>query len=616
MLISLSNFIKSQNNLTQSLHSPAQLNNRNEFIVKKIGFNTERRDFGTFYFDEKVVFTSERRTNSLVKHSDVEGNPYFDLYISDVGEKGNLINISKFGNSMMGKYHEGPISINSDGNLLVFTRNNYDSKSTNGKRKLELVSSRLEGNSWTKPEKITFNSTEYSCGHGVISADNKWLYFVSDMPGGFGGTDLYRAVINPDGTFGEPVNLGELINSDQNEMFPFIHQDGILFYASNKDGGLGGLDIYAAQVKNDESFGKIIHPGAPLNSIQDDFALIIDGQQKNGYFSSNREGGAGSDDIFALELLKPFKFGTTINGTTVDQNGTILTNVLVRFQDLENELLDSVMSNEIGEFNITIDYQGSICIFGNKKKYFETISYVDLSNETEIKNQKLILEIDPNISLSASVIEKQSRLPVANVNVKVTDNLTGEVYRFITDSTGSVMKKLLDKRLKDKGSYNFELEKLGYLGKKETYNLVFDNEGVFQVPIELLMLEKIEVGNDLSKVIDIKPIYFDLGKSIINPDASIELDKIVEIMNANPTMVIELRSHTDSRGSSESNMKLSDRRAKASAQYIKDRIVDPTRISGKGFGENKIVNECEDGVNCSEEQHQMNRRTEFIIINM
>ena len=147
--------------------------------------------------------------------------------------------------------------------------------------------------------------------------------------------------------------------------------------------------------------------------------------------------------------------------------------------------------------------------------------------------------------------------------------------------------------------------------------MLFDKEGRYNVHEFLSIdLEKVEVGNDLADLIDLLPIYFDLGKSTIRSDAAIELDKIVKVMNDNPEMIIELGSHTDSRGSAKSNQSLSDRRAKSSADYIKKRITNPERITGKGYGESKLVNHCSDGVQCSELEHQANRRTEFIIVQM
>ena len=201
--------------------------------------------------------------------------------------------------------------------------------------------------------------------------------------------------------------------------------------------------------------------------------------------------------------------------------------------------------------------------------------------------------------------------------VTIQDNMVDNIDSTMTDETGSFIKPLANKKLQDRGSYNIRLEKKGYLVISETYNVLFDHEGSYNVLEDLqIKLEKIEVGLDLTKIIDVKPIYFDLGKYKIREDAALELDKIIQVMNDNAEMVIELGSHTDARGSAKSNQSLSDKRAKASAEYIKSRITNPERISGKGYGEVKLVNNCADGVTCTEEQHQENRRTEFIIIEM
>jgi outer membrane protein OmpA-like peptidoglycan-associated protein len=215
------------------------------------------------------------------------------------------------------------------------------------------------------------------------------------------------------------------------------------------------------------------------------------------------------------------------------------------------------------------------------------------------------------------ITDKKTSQSLDSVKMTITDNMTGLTETFLTGPTGDYRKAVADKKLSERGSYNFTLEREGYLSKTLTYNIVFDKEGTYNVHSDLdISLEKIEVGEDLSKIIDIKPIYFDVNKSDIRPDAALELDKIVKVMNENPNMMVELGSHTDSRGSATSNASLSERRAQASAAYIKARITNPERITGKGYGETRLFNECADGVECSKEKHQENRRTEFIIVRL
>jgi outer membrane protein OmpA-like peptidoglycan-associated protein len=275
---------------------------------------------------------------------------------------------------------------------------------------------------------------------------------------------------------------------------------------------------------------------------------------------------------------------------------------------------------------------------GQKPKYFDGTNAVDTDTEDDVIIVNLELEKDPRLSLLALVTDKQSGAPLDGVKMTIIDNMTGEKEVVYTPSSGDHLKPLMDKKLNDHGSYNIELEKNGYLGKTVTYNTLFDKEGKYEVHNALdLTLDPIKVGADLSKIIDINPIYFDLNKFFIRTDAAIELDKIVKVMNENPTMVIELGSHTDSRGSDASNESLSSKRAKASAQYIKERITNPDRIYGKGFGESvpNVIDLSSDGgaqkqvlteafINSfmkSDKKkfdlyHQMNRRTEFIIIKM
>ncbi|MBK6527176.1 MAG: OmpA family protein [Crocinitomicaceae bacterium] len=256
-------------------------------------------------------------------------------------------------------------------------------------------------------------------------------------------------------------------------------------------------------------------------------------------------------------------------------------------------------------------------LLGTKEKYFDGKNKVETFGEQGTFVADLILEKDPGLSLYLLVIDKATNEPIDSVKITVTDNMTGMTDSILTSLTGDYFRPLADKKLNDRGSYNFSIEKKGYLNKTVTFNILFDKEGKYNVHEYLdVTIEKVEVGQDLSKIVELKPIYFDLGKATIRPDAAIELDKIVKVMNDNPNMIVELGSHTDSRGNAKSNQTLSDKRAKSSADYIKQRITNPERIKGVGYGESKLKNECGDGVTCPEEKHQENRRTEFIIISM
>ncbi len=612
-----------------------------DFTVHNLDINSEQQDFAAMFYKDQVVFASSREGTKPVRRKwNWNTLPFLDVYIANKNADYSLSNATVLDGKVNKKFHEGPVAFNPAGDMMIFTRNNYDGESSKGVVRLQLFSSKLEDGKWGKPKALPFNDNEYSVGHATISNDGKWLYFASNMPGGIGGVDLYRAEIKEDGSYGSAVNLGDRVNTEGDEMFPFIHAGSeMLFFSSNGRVGLGGLDVFLAQVKPENlAIGKVMNLGAPINSSSDDFSLILNEEQTMGYFSSNRDGGKGSDDIYSFDLAKPFTFGKLIKGVAKDKKGEILAATEVTLFDLLTGDEEVVVTGEDGSYEFIVEEDKTFNLRGQKPKYFDGTNAADTHTEDEVIIVDLELEKDPGLSLYALITDKQSGAPLDSVKITLTDNMTGTKEIIYTPSTGDHLKPLMDKKLNDRGSYNIELEKDGYLGKTVTYNTAFDREGKYDVHADLdLTLEPIQVGADLSKIIDINPIYFDLNKSFIRPDAAIELDKIVKVMNENPTMEIELGSHTDSRGTVSSNRSLSDRRAKSSAKYIAERITNPERIYGKGFGEStpNTVDATVDGgaesqvltedfINAFKSKnrklfdkyHQFNRRTEFIIIKM
>lgn len=600
------------------------------FDIRNLDINSNEADFGTSFNNGKIVFSSARHESSGVKTFHTwNGRPFLDMYVADRdATNGNLNNASTINKKMNTKYHEGPACFSADGNTMYFTRNNYFQKKfgkdAKGVNNLKLFRAIKKDGAWSE-ENLAINSDNYSTGHPALSADGKWLYFVSDMPGGKGGTDIYRMEIGGDGSLGVPQNLGDVINTEGNEMFPFVDADGNLFFASNGHVGLGGLDVFYAASDKKGGYSKIINAGKPVNTQWDDFALVLDAEGKNGYISSNREGGKGDDDIYAVTMLRPMKPSFIIKGIAKDKNGgTPLPGAVVTLNDKEGKPVGSVTAGPNGEYSFEVDPAKEYALAGTKEKYFDgknPFNTNELGEKTEMIRD-LELEKDPGLSLVGLVTDKQTKAALEGVKVTVVDNMSGQQFLDLSTPAGGDFKKgITGKKIGDRLSYQIKLDKEGYLGKTVVFNAEITKEGEIKVHEALdLTLDKIQVGADLAKIIDIKPIYFDLGKYNIRKDAAIELDKIVKVMTENPGMVIELGSHTDCRSSIASNEKLSDNRAKSSAAYIVSKGIDKTRIYGKGYGESKLINgcACEGAVKstCSEAEHQANRRTEFIIVKM
>ncbi len=275
--------------------------NNSRFLIRNLKSNESHQDFGITYLLDKVVFTSSRQEpKPMARKWNWNGLPFLDLYSAEYDTSGMLINISPFHKKLNRKYHEGPASFARDGSYMVYTISNYQNTSSDGVIRLELYETNLENGEWKTGIPFHFSDKEYSIGHPTLTEDGNRLYFSSDMPGGYGETDLYVVNRDKNGAWGIPENLGPDINTEGSEMFPFIHSNGTLYFASDGHVGLGGLDIFEVHMTSKVPFVKNI--GAPINSNRDDHSFIIDQDLKSGYFSSNRPGGKGSDDIYSFNV--------------------------------------------------------------------------------------------------------------------------------------------------------------------------------------------------------------------------------------------------------------------------------------------------------------------------
>jgi outer membrane protein OmpA-like peptidoglycan-associated protein len=598
------------------------------FTISNADFNSAESDFGGYQYSKsnEVYFISSRR-NTLVKYNWMwNGGKFLDLFMV----KNEKASLPKLISKVSTTFHEGPLCFNSDESMVYYTRNNI-SKGKNrrdqkGIQNLKLYTAKVdEKGKWVNELETTLNSKDYSIGHPAITNDGKSIYFASDMPGGFGGADLYMASLNADGSIGKPINLGKEVNTEGQEMFPWISPDGLLFFSSNGHIGLGGLDVFVMSIEKDgKSFGNLTNVGKPVNSQKDDFALTFNKDGKSGYFSSNRIGGKGDDDIYSFQLNRPFVFKMRLVGSVLDQSTKqTLAGSTVYLKDASGNVIASVVADDKGNYSFDVDPNKEFVIVAQNKDYTENKTTVKTSPQagSTIKADVELAKI-PQIGLIGTIKDNKSGQLLDGVTIKIKDKKTGEVvFEGTTTQKGDFIKELTKNKVNDVLNYDVTLSKQGYLTKTIEYTHKIDKPGLINMNEKLdVSLGKVEIGVDLSTLINIKPIYFDLGKYEIRKDAAVELDKIVKVMNEYPTMEIELGSHTDCRSSIASNLKLSDNRAKASAEYIKKRISNPQRIYGKGFGESKLkVNcPCEGAVksNCSEEEHQKNRRTEFIIIKM
>lgn len=599
------------------------LEDKGVYKVRNLKINTEHDDFGvTFMTDSQLVFASTNEGFSIIKRKYSRDHlPFLDMYVVDRIDSNEFGEPKQFYKKLNHKYHEGPASFNDSANFIVFTTNNYKGMDDEGIVKLQLHYSHKIDSKWQKEKLLPFNDDQYSIGHPSLSGDGKILYFTSDMPGGYGGPDIYKAEYIGDSIWSEPINLGPEINTEGTEMFPFYHDSGILIFASDGHYGLGGLDNFIVKFKEDGKLSKVSNLGSPINSNHDDFSVVIDKKMEFGYFSSDRDGGKGSDDIYTFNLTESFKFGKTIKGIAKDDSGIILDSVYVMLRNENGDSVSSITTDSTGAYLFEVETEELFKLTGDKLEYNSGINEANTDVDESVIIANLLLTAKPKISIYCLVTDQQTFVPLDSVSIVLTNLENNEVDTIITDESGDFWRALDSKKIDDSLLYSLVIEKKGYLSKTDTYKKLIDHEGQYNLHEELnFKMGKVEVGVDLASIIDVNPIYFDLGRYNIRKDAANELDKIVKVMNENPEMEIELGSHTDCRGSINSNRRLSDKRAKSSANYIKAKISNPSRIYGKGYGESILVNECEcEGANvtpCTEKQHQENRRTEFKIIKM
>ena len=499
-----------------------------EDIIPKIGkkgnyrienlrnVNTEFADFSPIVYRDDLIFTSDKpREDKKGKTYGWTGNSYLNLYSSKLKAEGNIDSFiadlpNPFYDQLNSDYHDGSASFSSDFNTIYFTRT-IKEKAGKGDYEmptivLKIYKSNYENGEWTEPEPFYLNNKEYSVGHPSLSVDGKHLYFVSDMPGGIGGTDLYVCELK-NGNWTNVRNLGIDINTEGNEMFPYVDFKNNLYFASNGRLGYGGLDLYSVE-SIDDQWQEAILLDPPLNTSYDDFGLSFLNEKK-GFLSSNRPQGKGNDDIYAFEMKVPL----LLCGRVISDSGFVLQEASVFVWNESNQEVLVLKTDSLGKFCTKVKANTSYTILAKKMNFIDDCQQINIEEE------------------SANIPD--------------------------------------------------------------------------------LVLPQIWVD----KVFVIENIYYDLDKWFIREDAEAPLNEVVRILKEHP-IKIELSSHTDCRASHNYNERLSQRRAESAVNYIISQGIDATRITAKGYGETQLVNECEDGVNCTEEQHQMNRRTEFKIIEM
>lgn len=495
------------------------------YAISNLEINSTFSDYGVFESKDGIIFTSARASKESKLDSWTK-QPFSALYSSKVKASNQFENPESFLKNTIFNSNESTAILTKDGLTLYFTRNNFkknkQKKNNKDEVSLKIYSARFKNGQWTDVMELPFNSDNYNCAHPALSLDEKTLYFSSNMAGSLGQSDLYRVAILENGMFGTPENLGNTINTEGRETFPFLSATGELYFASDGHLGLGGLDVFVSKRNDDASFSKPINLGNPINTAYDDFAYVLNSETRVGYFSSNRPGGKGSDDLYTfLENKSVYGQASVFSGTLQDALfGTPIANAVVSLFDDSKKMVDKTTTNANGEFVFNNNYTAL--------GWYLTYEHDSYETKEDYLKTTLFSPLKGPISLLPKAVQ-------------------------------------------------------------------------------------LKQGVDLAKFFSIQNIYFDLDQWEITPKAEKQIALLLHVLQQNPELKLEIKSHTDSRASAAYNLELSNKRALATLNWLVSKGIAIDRISSRGLGEKEPINHCVDGVSCSEEEHQMNRRSEFIV---
>jgi outer membrane protein OmpA-like peptidoglycan-associated protein/tetratricopeptide (TPR) repeat protein len=575
----LTNFEKENKNL----ENVTAIGNR--FEIKNLAVNTVNSEFGAVKQGQNLVFSGVKKKAGLFDKTYKWNNElYLDLLTIRIENRNSSDSIvNYFSDELNTSMHEANAIFTKDGKTVYFTRNNYKkgkrAKNTSKISNLQIFKAELINNKWTNVVSLPFNSDDYSTEHPALSNDEKTLYFASDMPGTLGSFDIFSVSINAV-DYGTPKNLGDKINTSKKEQFPFASKDNKLYFSSNGHTGYGSLDVFVSEIENN-SFSKPLNIGLPVNSGFDDFSFTIDSESKEGYFSSNRLGGKGNDDIYELKETKPLLIEDCtqlLAGIITDVDTKMpLENALVSLQNSDKIEIQKVMTTPDGKFSFTVACETGYSVLASKVDYTKDSRSFKLN---KVRNKIS----DASMSLkSGSMIKKEEEIAIQK---KKDEEIT-----------------LLEKDKKNKQIATQKEIEIALVKKKEKMDNIIANEK--------------DVVKDKDRlIIKTDPIYFDYDLWYIRKESKPILNRVIEIMKKYPDMVVEIGSHTDNRGNDNYNMNLSTHRAESTREYFINQGIVEKRIIAKGYGETVQIIKCEPSESCSEEQHELNRRSEFVIKNL
>lgn len=618
----------------------------NYAVVSLLGINSPYCDFSPVVHEGGIVFTSERTSRKQKGKMSMADHPFTNIFYAPFKdeERTSFTEPTEVSNKLNSRYHDGPVCFNKVGDVVYFSRVNREFSRKDKLNTVKIFTAEKDGESWSKPEMLPISSSDYSVAHPALSEDGRTLYFSSNMPGGYGGMDLYLSRLT-DGKWSVPVNLGEGVNTDGDEVFPHVRHQR-LYFSSDGWPGYGGLDLFSAHLDSLQNTPQNLY--APINSAWDDISIAYLSENQ-AFFSSDRPGGQGRDDIYAVQRKTSQSTHRLLTGV-LEHNKKAAPHASLLLKDSGGKVLQRATTNEEGQFSF--DYLESkvsyvisldadlktdmsnfaIFLLNNKKERVQKISpnpsgdfKFELLPPDDFDTLELLPEEDTSL-LSLDIHGKVFADEPGDFSDKIevlVFNAKGEIVgRTITRKYGN----FLFNNLFPDDQYIFRLlsenpglkiaiydeqgnhiETITTTGKDFVYNRFKEGDRVLSLINENNLTIRISPDDRF----EIPNIYYALDDHTLNAAAKLEINKLVDILMKNPSVDVRVMSHTDSRASDEYNLQLSERRARGVVSYLIAEGIAQSRISGKGYGETKLVNHCTSGVSCTEEEHAKNRRTEF-----
>ena len=576
--------------------------------IRTLPINSEYADMGCTVMEELLLFSSARGEGAGGKSMyKWDQQPFLNLYSALL--KGRTAEDAMvMRKDVNSRFHDGTASFDSVAQRLYYTRNNFNygvmSKAENGELKLGIFFTDIQTGEYGQKEwgpliPFDHNDPESNCGHPFVTTDGRHLYFASDRPGGSGGTDIW-VCDNLGNQWGMPRNLGPVVNTPGNELFPFVSGDSTLFFASTGHPGLGGLDLFRSRLRP-AGPGKVFNLGYPMNTRFNDHGLILLKDDSTGFFASDRPGGMGSDDIYGCTVRPPMIY---ISGLVIDKDTREpIEQPTILLKGENGEFVERATIEVLpgGVFRIDAEYHEKYVILASKNGYFQ--KEVVVMTDTDPLEDVLVELSKYDYAAEGLILNGETGAPIAGAKVQLTDGSDNLLEEVITDATGKYAFPL-----KPESDYRIKVDKDGFFKQSARISTKGKPSAIIYTDFKLFPLV-------VDQVVRLDNIYYDYNKWNIRPDAGLELDKLVQTLMDNPTVSIELSSHTDCRGKDAYNMNLSEKRAKSAVDYLISKGVPKERVKSKGYGESKPSESCE-CTKCTEDEHQRNRRTEFKVLGL